>query len=134
MNWTSYWLYYKLLVLEAHAQCMALSTVHQASLWATAAAVVAVYLESIYKTMSGTFLQNLWYIGPLQLLVSYCLYRVIVTPNLTLIDAFVIWGMMTMALRTAVTVAVLHETVQAGTWFALALMILARISQSYWRT
>jgi hypothetical protein len=50
----------------------------------------------------------------------------------SLLDAFIFWAFSTTFLRVIVTTLVLQQTVQGGTWFALALLCMARVSQTFW--
>ena len=100
--------------------------------WGLAAAVPAVWLEYLYRVLQGSWVSNLQYYIPLQLSVSYCVFRLVTAPNTTLLDAFVVWALSTTALRVFVTVAMLHDDVKGGTWFALGLLIMARIAQAFW--
>lgn len=100
--------------------------------WAMGAAVPAVTLEYLYRTMPGTYAENFLYFLPLQVVISYCIYQLVRQPGTSLVDAFVVWALCTTFLRVAVTVGVLHDQVKFGTWLALGLLILARVSQVVW--
>ncbi|HZC81141.1 MAG TPA: hypothetical protein VE222_05390, partial [Nitrospiraceae bacterium] len=78
-----------------------------------AAAVPAVLAEYLYRTLSGSWLSHIYLWLPLQLSIGYCIYRLVTIPNTTLMDAFVIWALSTIAMRVFVTVAVLHDPVKA---------------------
>lgn len=105
-----------------------------AVLWGLLAAVPAVGAEYLYRTVKGPWWEGLWMWIPLQLSISYCVYRMVTDPGTTaLIDAFITWTFATALLRVVVTVGVLGETVHAGSWAALILVVLARFTQTVWR-
>ena len=96
------------------------------------AALPAVTAEYLYRTVEGPWWKYLWLWTPLQLAIGYCVYRLVTIPQTSLLDAFVVFAFSTTALRVFVTVAVLGDPVKGGTWFALALLILARVAQTWW--
>ena len=105
------------------------------TLWGLAAAVPAFSAEWLYRI----FLRNgwEWWYGlplwiPFQLAIGYSIYRLVTVPNTTLMDAFVVWAFSTTLMRVFLTVFVLRDNVGNGTWFALALLILARVAQTFW--
>jgi hypothetical protein len=100
--------------------------------WGLLAAVPAVLAEYLYRTLPGPWWHWLWIWAPLQLSIGYCVYRLVTTPNQTLMDAFVVWAFSTTALRVAITVLLLGDAVKPGTWFALGLLVMARIAQTCW--
>lgn len=100
--------------------------------WGLAAALPAVLAEYLYRTVQGPWWHYLWAWVPIQLTIGYCIYRLVTTPGTTLLDAFVVWAFSTTAMRVFVSVLVLHDDVKPGTWFALGLLVMARIAQSYW--
>lgn len=104
-------------------------------LWGLAAGVPAVVLEWLYRSQGaqGAYWYELWWaIIPCQALISYSIWRLVTTPGQSLIDAFVVFALATTSLRVFLTVAVFHDKVGNGTWFALALLILARVAQTSW--
>lgn len=106
-----------------------------ATVWGLAAAVPAVTAEYLYRVFARQGWP--WWHGlplwiPMQLTIGYCIYRLVSVPQLTLIDAFVVWALSTTLLRVVVSVLVLGDSVRAGTWFALSLLILARVAQTFW--
>lgn len=103
-----------------------------ATWWALGAAIPAVTLEYLYRTLSGTYASNFVYFIGLQLGVSYCVYQLVRQPETSLVDAFVIWAVCTTSLRIFVSVVILRDDVGNGTWFALALLLLARVAQTAW--
>lgn len=106
-----------------------------ASFWGLAAAIPAVVAELIYKKWPADWA---WWYGlplwvPLQLSIGYCIYRLVTIPNNgSLLDAFIFWAFSTTFLRVAVTTLVLGQTVAGGTWFALGLIVMARVAQTFW--
>lgn len=109
-----------------------LQWVGPATLWGLAAAVPAVTAEYLYRTVQGPWWHYLWLWTPMQLAIGYSVYRLVSVPQTSLLDAFVVFAFSTTALRVFVTVAVLGDPVKGGTWFALGLLIMARIAQSFW--
>lgn len=105
-----------------------------AVIWGLSAAVPAVLAEYLYKTWPvGTpWWQGLWMWVPLQMSIGYAIYRLVTTPDTTLLDAFVIWAFSTTAMRVVVSVGILGETVKGGTWFALGLLIMANVAKTFW--
>lgn len=104
------------------------------TVWGLAAAFPAVLAELIYKKWPADLA---WWYGlpiwvPLQLSIGYCIYRLVSVPNTSLLDQFVIWAFSTTAMRVFVSAVVLGETVKGGTLFALGLLVMARIAQSFW--
>lgn len=111
------------------------SLLSPATLWSLGAAVPAVAAEFLYRTwdVSKPWWQGLWMWVPLQLSIGYCIFRLVTLPSSgSLLDAFVIWAFATIFLRVVVTVLVLGETVKGGTWFALGLLAMARVAQTFW--
>lgn len=106
-----------------------------AAFWGLVAAFPAVGNEYLYRRLAaqdGSWL-DWWYIWvPSQLVISYAIWRLVTVPDTTLLDAFVIWALSTTLLRVFVSVAVLGDTVAGGTWFALGLLVMARIAQAFW--
>lgn len=109
--------------------------VNPQTLWGLAAAVPAVVAELLYKKWPVDWS---WWYGlpiwiPFQLAIGYCIYRLVTVPNSgSLLDAFIFWAFSTTFLRVAVSVFVLNQSVKGGTWFALCLIVMARISQTFW--
>jgi hypothetical protein len=103
-----------------------------ATFWGLSAALPAVLAEYLYRTIQGPWWHYLWAWAPMQLLIGYSVYRIVNIPNTSLIDAFIVFAFSTTALRVFVTVVVLGDPVKGGTWFALGLLIMARIAQTWW--
>lgn len=99
--------------------------------WGMVAGIAAVIQEWQYR-VSGAWVPNLWYIFPMQLLISYAIFRLVTMPNTSLIDAFVVFAFSTTLLRVVFSIFVLEEAIKGGTWFALGLLIMARIAQTFW--
>lgn len=102
-----------------------------AVLWGLAAAVPAVTAEYLYRTLEGPWSKHLYLWIPLQVLIGYAIYRLVTTPNQTLVDAFITWTLCTTALRVFASVTLLGETVRLGTWVALGLVLLAQLAKGY---
>lgn len=102
-------------------------------LWAVFAAIPAVGLEWCYRRWPDAWLSHLWFYAPLSLAISYGVYRMVTMPGTTLVDAFIVWALAVMGLRVFVSVAVLGDQVNPGTWAALALVVVGRIVQVGWR-
>lgn len=103
-----------------------------ATLWGLAAAVPAVLAEYLYRTLPGPWWHYLWAWVPIQLAIGYSIYRLVTIPQTPLLDAFVVWAFSTTFMRVLVTVLLLHDSVKGGTWFALGLLVMARIAQTFW--
>lgn len=105
-----------------------------AVLWGLFAAVPAVTAEFCYKRWPADWS---WWYGlplwiPLQLMIGYGVFRLVQVPNTTLIDAFIVWAFATTVMRVVVSVAILQEQIPGGTWFALGLLVMARVAQAFW--
>lgn len=105
-----------------------------AVLWGMCAAVPAVTAEFLYKVWPVGWP---WWWGlpawaPIQLAIGYSVFRLVTIPNSNLLDAFIVFAFSTTALRVFVSVVVLNQDVRGGTWFALVLLIMARIAQTFW--
>jgi len=106
-----------------------------ATLWGLAAAVPAVAAEYLYRVFAQhgwPWWQGLPIWIPFQLAIGYCIYRLVIIPQLTLMDAFVVWAFSTTFLRVAVSVFLLNDFVKPGTWFALLLLMAARAVQTWY--
>lgn len=103
------------------------------SMWALAGAGAAVLLEYLYRTMPGSFWSFWWVIVPVNVLISYSVYRLVTTPGASLVDAFIVWSFSTVTLRVVITIFLLDDVVRPGTWVALGLLICARCAQSFIR-
>jgi hypothetical protein len=104
-------------------------------LWSLGAAVPAVLAEYLYRTWpaSTPWWHGLWMWAPLQLSIGYCIFRLVTAPSSgSLLDAFVMWAFATTFLRVLISTMILHETVKGGTWFALGLLTMARVAQTFW--
>jgi hypothetical protein len=103
-----------------------------ATVWGLGAALPAVLAEYLYRTVQGPWSSHLYLWVPLQMAIGYCVFRLVTIPHTSLLDAFIVFAFSTTALRVFLTVAVLGDPVKGGTWFALALVIMARIAQTTW--
>lgn len=103
------------------------------TIWALVAAVIAVGLEYLYRVLPGPWTHYLWIWTPCSLVISYCIYSLVTAPGVPLVGALVVWSLAIMGTRIFVTVALLHDRVPPGTWCALALMVVARFTQSVWK-
>lgn len=109
-----------------------------AAWWGLAAAIPAVVAEYLYRTLPGldgstaAYLRYLplWLV--LQLSIGYSIYRLVTTPNTSLLDVFIVWSFSTTFMRIFVTTILLRDHVGNGTWFALALLMLAKVAQVFW--
>lgn len=103
-----------------------------ATLWGLTAAVPAVLAEYLYRTLPGPWWHWLWVWVPLQLTIGYSIYRLVTIPNTALLDTFVVWAFSTTLMRVVISVVLLGDTVKPGTWFALGLLVMARLAQTFW--
>jgi multidrug transporter EmrE-like cation transporter len=103
-------------------------------LWGLLAAVPAVLAEYLYRKWDPAtpWWHGLYMWVPIQLAIGYGIYRLVTVPNTTLLDAFVVWALATTSMRVFVSVVVLGDPVKGGTWFALALLVLAKVAQTFW--
>lgn len=108
------------------------ASISPAAWWGLIAAVPAVGAEYLYRTLPGPWWHYLYIWVPIQLCIGYSISRIVTTPNLTLLDAFVFWAFSTTLMRVLISVVILRDDVKGGTWFALGLLIMARIAQTYW--
>lgn len=109
-----------------------LSGLGPATWWGLTAAVPAVLAEYLYRTISGPWWHYLYLWLPIQLTIGYSIYRLVTVPQTTLLDAFVVWAFSTTFMRVLLSTLVLHDSIKPGTWFALGLIIMARIAQVFW--
>lgn len=98
--------------------------------WGFIAGLSAVIQEYGYKTLSGGWVSQLPIILPVQLIISYAIYRLVTMPNTSLLDAFIVFAFFTTTLRVLATVLILDETVRLGTWVALGFVVLAKVAQA----
>lgn len=102
------------------------------SFWAIFAAIPAVANEFLYRWLPGPWWKYLYIWTPMQLLISYGVYRLVTMQHTSLIDAFIVWALATTAMRVLVSVAILGDEIKGGTWFALGLLIMAKVAQTFW--
>ena len=103
-----------------------------ATAWALAAAVPAVLCEYLFRKLPGPWHHYLYVFIPCALFINYAVCQLIRQPGLSLLDALIVWTLSIMVLRVFATY-MLGDAVAAGTWFALALIVMARIVQVGWR-
>lgn len=101
------------------------------TLFGILAALVAVAAEYLYRTMTVPWWKLLWVWIPFQLAIGYSIYRM-VQGSSTLMAGFVVWAFATTLMRVFVSVVILRENVAVGTWIALVLIVLAKLSQTAW--
>lgn len=107
----------------------------QATLWSLLAALAAVGCEWSYRALPAPW-SNAWhFVGFIiaQSFVGVCVYKIVNTPNTSLLAAFIVWSFAVVVARTCVTVFLLHDKVSNGTWAAVALLLCARITQAFWK-
>lgn len=101
-------------------------------LWGLAAAVPAVACEYLFRRLEGPWHEH-WYIFvPIAICINYAVCQLVRQPGTTLLDAFIVFALATTATRVLVSVVVLGDPVKGGTWFALALLLMARVAQTMW--
>ena len=110
-----------------------------ATWYAIGAAIPAVLAEYLYRVLPGSdgsaagWFKYIHIWIPMQLAIGYFIYKLVTaTSTASLLDAFVIWAFTTTIMRVIVTVLVLHDTVKGGTWYALGLLTMARVAQTFW--
>lgn len=115
-----------------------LNLLSPAAYYGLAAAIPAVLAEYLYRTLPGTdgsfagWLKYVYIWVPLQLAIGFFIYKLVSVPGQSLLDAFVVWAFSTTVMRVLLTVLVLGDTVKGGTWFALALLTMAKVAQTFW--
>lgn len=103
-----------------------------------AAAIPAVLAEYLYRVLPGTdgsvmgWARYLYLWVPFQLAIGFFIYKLVNVPGQSLLDAFIVWAFATTFLRVLLTVFVLGDVVKGGTWFALALLVLANVAKTFW--
>lgn len=106
--------------------------VSPSTLWGLAAAVPAVLNEYLYRTWGSPM--SWWF--PIflacQLTIGYSIFRLVTIPNQSLLDSFIFWAFSTTFMRVFISTVLLHDHVKGGTWFALGLIFMARIAQTFW--
>jgi hypothetical protein len=100
------------------------------SLLAGAAAVIA---ECVYVRWTAPWWHGLHFWIPIQLVIGYCVYRLVTAPSMSLLDAFVMFALATAAMRVIAAVWVLDQDIRPGAWAAFGLLIAANIIRAYWR-
>jgi hypothetical protein len=104
-----------------------------ATLWGLAAAVPAVALEYLFRRLDGPW-HSYWYIFiPAACFINYAVCQLVRQPGLSLIDAFIIFAFSTTISRICLSAFVLGDQVGPGSWFAVALLLMARIVQVGWK-
>ena len=98
------------------------------------AAVPAVLAEYLYTRWPPWLA---WWQGlpiwlPLQLVIGYAIFRMVTTPGVSLLDAFVIWAACTAGLRILVSCAILGQEIKTGTWIAFGLILAAQVVRAFW--
>lgn len=101
------------------------------------AAIAAVTAEWAYKQEWVTSVPwwhhlHLWV--PLQLLIGYCIYRLVNLPEINLLDAFIVFALCTALLRIIIATAVLHQHIPVQSWVGFALVLSATLVKTFWRT
>ncbi len=102
------------------------------TLWSLVAAAVAVACEYGYRVMPNPW--SHWYIfAPAQIFIGYAVYKIVTVPNTPLIGALIVWSFATIAMRVVVSAVVLRDHIAPGVWAALALLLMARVTQTFWK-
>lgn len=104
-----------------------------ATLWGLAAAVPAVTLEFLFRKLPGPW-HSYWYVFiPAACFINFAVCQLVRQPGLNLIDAFIVFAFSTTLSRTLISVFVLGDHVGPGSWFALGLLLMARVAQVGWK-
>ena len=96
-------------------------------------AITSEYLYKIRGSQGHDWFNDLWMYLPLQLCISYGVFRMVTSPGTTLLDAFIVWAFSTVVMRCMVSQFILGENVTSGTWAALGLLLVARWIQYTWK-
>lgn len=102
-------------------------------LLAPSAALAAVLLEYLYRTLPGGWLQWTWIYIPLAVFINYSVYRMVTVPGVPLMGAMITWSLCSLLARVAITTMVLHDRVSLGTWIAVGLVFVGKLTQDLWR-
>lgn len=99
------------------------------------AGVAAVVAEWAYKQEWATSVPwwhhlHLWL--PLQLVIGYCIYRLVNLPGVNLLDAFVVFAFCTALLRIVTAIFLLHQHIPIQSWVAFALVLSAPLVKTFW--
>jgi hypothetical protein len=104
-----------------------------ATMWGFAAALPAVTLEYLFRRLEGPW-HSYWYIFiPAACFINFAVCQLVRQPGLNLIDAFIVFAFSTTLSRTLISVFILGDHVGPGSWFALGLLLMARVAQIGWR-
>ena len=98
------------------------------TLWATLGALSAVVLEWAYRRWPEHDWLDFWPLLPLMLAINYSVYRVM-RASTTLLEGFVVFGVMTACLRMLVSTGLLGEPLTFRMGVSVALLLAARIVQ-----
>lgn len=115
-----------------------IATISPAAWYGLAAAFPAVLAEYLYRSLPGTDgtfhgwfkYFPIWLV--LQLTIGFFIYKLVSVPGSSLLDAFVVWAFSTTLMRVFVTVVFLGDPIKGGTWFALGLLTMAKVAQTFW--
>jgi hypothetical protein len=87
----------------------------------------------MYVRWQGPWWHGLWLWIPMQVLIGYCVFRLVTTPGASLVDAFVMFALATALMRAVVAVFMLDQTISKGAWAALGLLLAANLARAYWK-
>lgn len=101
------------------------------TLWSLVAGVTAVGLEWLYRVTPTTpFYRLLPLVLPGALLICYGI-RILVLHSSSLVAAVIVYASVTAGARVAISLA-MRDTISAGTWAALGLLLLSRVVMRLW--
>ncbi len=87
-------------------------------------AVLAEYLYKVWP-MGKPWTDGLLMWVPIQLVIGYCIFRMVTAPGATILDAVIVFALATAVLRVILTLFILHQPVPLATWVGFGLVVLA---------
>ena len=96
--------------------------------WALVSGLTAVGLEWLYRASTRSWWELLPILVVPALLISYGICQ-LVRGSASLLDALIIWAVVTAGARVMLSALVLHDTILTSTWLAFGLIVLARVVQ-----
>ena len=100
------------------------------TVWGLVAGAAAVGVEYLYRSMDRPYWHYLPVLVPVQLVISYSIYRLVTAPRTSLVDALIVFTFSTAVCRLFVSVVVLRDHLGWSTWVAFALVVAARVVQA----
>lgn len=99
-------------------------------LWGILASMIAIGLETLYRSSTKTWVEHLPITFVPILLLNLLLY-LLLTESGSLLGAFILFSACNLLLRISVVLVYLREPVSRGTWIAMILLMLAQVSKRF---